>query len=164
MIYKGFELINIIRTQCHSKPLKPDALSSEPDDLDQGNVQLLKLVLNIFFNKIRSLLCWFFRILKDKKLFCHFDILHQCQLCVINFPFFIFEAWSVVRENQPEDLQSVHSYQANCGILLSILFDPAPRARTLAVELLRDFLQQCKQFISKVCETVGSGILIDILE
>ena len=43
--------------------------------------------------------------------------------------------------------------QANCGLLISILFDPAPRARNLAVEVLRQFLQQCKQFITKVGET-----------
>ena len=45
--------------------------------------------------------------------------------------------------------------QSNCGLLISILFDPAARARNLAVDVLRHFLQQCKQFISKVCESAN---------
>ena len=41
----------------------------------------------------------------------------------------------------------------NSGLLIAILFDPAPRARNLAVDVLRHFLQQSRQFLTKVGET-----------
>jgi len=45
----------------------------------------------------------------------------------------------------------------HCGLIISILSDPAPKARNLAVEVLRYFIQQCKQFISKVCTQRRAG-------
>ena len=47
--------------------------------------------------------------------------------------------------------------QSNCGLIISILSDPAPKARNLAVEALRHFIQQCKQFISKMCIQLRQG-------
>jgi hypothetical protein len=53
----------------------------------------------------------------------------------------------------PNEVVETDLDQSNCGLIISILSDPAPKARNLAVEVLRHFIQQCKQFISKVCTT-----------
>ena len=57
----------------------------------------------------------------------------------------------------PNEVVEKELDQSNCGLIISILSDPAPKARNLAVEVLRHFIQQCKQFISKVCTQRRSG-------
>ena len=57
----------------------------------------------------------------------------------------------------PNEVVEQELDQSNCGLIISILSDPAPKARNLAVEVLRHFIQQCKQFISKVCTQRRSG-------
>ena len=58
----------------------------------------------------------------------------------------------------PENIVEEDLNQGNCGLIVSILWDPAPKARNLAVEVLRHFIHQCKQFIQRCCVMRRSGL------